>query len=130
MLKRHNPATVVEAFGGGYSQALEIQPGARLMFTAGQVGVAPNGTTADGFAAQADQTWANILALLAEGGMGVDDIVKITGYIVGHENFPAYAAARKKALGGIRPASTAIIVPALALPEWVVEIEAVAAKID
>ena len=130
MLKRHNPATVVEAFGGGYSQALEIQPGARLLFTAGQVGVAPDGTTADGFAAQADQTWANILALLAEGGMGVDDIVKITGYIVGHENFPAYAAARKKALGGIRPASTAIIVPALALPEWVVEIEAIAAKVD
>ncbi|MDE0390484.1 MAG: RidA family protein [Rhodospirillales bacterium] len=130
MLKRHNPATVVEAFGGGYSQALEIQPGARLMFTAGQVGLAPDGTTADGFAAQADQTWANILALLAEGGMGVDDIVKITGYIVGHENFPAYAAARKKALGGIRPASTAIIVPALALPEWLVEIEAVAAKVD
>ncbi len=130
MLKRHNPATVVEAFGGGYSQALEIQPGARLLFTAGQVGMAPDGTTADGFAAQADQTWANILALLAEGGMGVDDIVKITGYIVGHENFPAYAAARKKALGGIRPASTAIIVPALALPEWVVEIEAVAAKVD
>ena len=130
MLKRHNPATVVEAFGGGYSQALEIQPGARLLFTAGQVGVAPDGTTADGFAAQADQTWANILALLAEGGMGVDDIVKITGYIVGHENFPAYAAARKNALGGVRPASTAIIVPALALPEWVVEIEAVAAKVD
>ena len=130
MLKRHNPATVVEAFGGGYSQALEIQPGARLLFTAGQVGVAPDGTTADGFAAQADQTWANILALLAEGGMGVEDIVKITGYIVGHENFPAYAAARKKALGGVRPASTAIIVPALALPEWVVEIEAVAAKVD
>ena len=130
MLKRHNPATVVEAFGGGYSQALEIPAGARLLFTAGQVGVAPDGSTADGFAAQADQTWANILALLAEGGMGVEDIVKITGYIVGHENFPAYAAARKKALGGIRPASTAIIVPALALPEWLVEIEAVAAKVD
>ncbi len=130
MLKRHNPATVVEAFGGGYSQALEIPAGARLVYTAGQVGVAPDGTTAEGFAAQADQTWANILALLAEGGMGVEDIVKITGYIVGHENFPAYAAARKKALGGVRPASTAIIVPALALTEWVVEIEAVAAKVD
>ena len=130
MLKRHNPATVVEAFGGGYSQALEIPAGARLLYTAGQVGVAPDGTTADGFAAQADQTWANVLALLAEGGMGVEDIVKITGYIVGHENFPAYAAARKKALGGIRPASTAIIVPVLALPDWLVEIEAVAAKVD
>ena len=130
MLKRHNPATVVEAFGGGYSQALEIPPGARLIYTAGQVGMAPDGKTADGFAAQADQTWANVLALLAEGGMGVEDIVKITGYIVGHENFPAYAAARKKVLGGVRPASTAIIVPALALTEWLVEIEAVAAKVD
>ena len=130
MLKRHNPATVVEAFGGGYSQALEIPAGARLIYTAGQVGLSPDGETADGFAAQADQTWANILALLAEGGMGINDIVKITGYIVGHENFPAYAAARKKALGGVRPASTAIIVPALALPEWLVEIEAVAAKVD
>ena len=51
MLKRHNPATVVEAYGGGYSQALEIPPGARLLFTAGQVGARPDGTTADGFAA-------------------------------------------------------------------------------
>ncbi len=128
MLKRHNPGTVVEAFGGGYSQALEVPAGARLMFTAGQVGARPDGTTAEGFAAQAEQTWANVMALLAEGGMGVEDIVKITGYIVGEENFPAYAAARKKALGGTRPASTAIIVPALAVPEWLVEIEAVAAK--
>lgn len=128
MLKRHNPATVVEAYGGGYSQALEVPPGARLLFTAGQVGVRPDGTTVEGFAAQADQVWANIIALLDEGGMGVEDIVKITGYIVGEKNFPAYATARKKALGGLRPASTAIIVPALATPEWLVEIEAVAAQ--
>ncbi len=129
MLKRHNPATVVEAFGGGYSQALEVPPGARLLFTAGQVGTRLDGTTAEGFAAQADQVWANIMALLAEAGMGVEEIVKITGYIVGEKNFPAYAAARKKALGGVRPASTAIIVPALAIPEWLVEIEAVAAEL-
>ena len=128
MLKRHNPDTVVEAYGGGYSQALQVAPGARLLFTAGQVGVRPDGTTVDGFAGQADQVWANIMALLADADMGAEDIVKITGYVVGHENFPAYAAARKKALGGLRPASTGIIVPALALPEWLVEIEAVAAK--
>lgn len=128
MLKRHNPETIAEAYGRGYSQALEIAPGARWLFTAGQVGARPDGTTADGFAAQADQVWANIMALLEEADMGPADIVKITGFIVGKENFPAYAAARKKVLGDLRPASTAIIVPALALPEWLVEIEAVAAK--
>ena len=128
MHKRHNPDTVVEAFGKGYSQAMEVDPNKRWLFTAGQVGVAPDGNTLDSIEDQVAQTWANILALLNEGGMGIDDVVKITGYIVGKENFPAYAAGRKKALGEAKPASTAIIVPALAMPEWLVEIEVIAAK--
>ena len=128
MHKRHNPDTVVEAFGKGYSQAMEIDPNKRWLFTAGQVGVAPDGNTLDSIEGQVAQTWANIIALLNEGGMGIDDVVKITGYIVGKENFSAYAAGRKKALGEARPASTAIIVPALAMPEWLVEIEVIAAK--
>ena len=128
MHKRHNPDTVVEAFGKGYSQAMEIDPNKRWLFTAGQVGVAPDGNTLDSIEGQVAQTWANIIALLNEGGMGIDDVVKITGYIVGKENFSAYAAGRKKALGEARPASTAIIVPALAMPQWLVEIEVIAAK--
>ena len=128
MHKRHNPDTVVEAFGKGYSQAMEIDPNKRWLFTAGQVGVAPDDNTLDSIEGQVAQTWANVIALLNEGGMGIDDVVKITGYIVGKENFPAYAAGRKKALGEARPASTAIIVPALAMPEWLVEIEVIAAK--
>jgi len=126
--RRHNPDTVIEAFGKGYSQALEVDPNKRWLFTAGQVGAAPDGSTSESFEDQVAQTWANILALLNEGGMGIEDIVKITGYVVGAENFPAYAAGRKKVLGDARPASTAIIVPALAMPEWLVEIEAIAAK--
>ena len=38
MHKRHNPDTVIEAFGKGYSQAIEIDPNKRWLFTAGQVG--------------------------------------------------------------------------------------------
>ena len=128
MHRRHNPDTVVEAFGKGYSQALEVDPNKRWLFTAGQVGAAPDGVTPDSFEDQVAQTWANVMALLKEGGMGVDDIVKVNGFVVGAENFPAYAAARVTALGGVRPASTAIIVPALAKPEWLVEIEVTAAK--
>ena len=128
MHKRHNPDTVIEAFGKGYSQAMEIDPNKRWLFTAGQVGVAPDGNTLDSIEDQVAQTWSNILALLNEGGMGIDDVVKITGYIVGKENFLAYAAGRKKVLGEARPASTAIIVSALAMPEWLVEIEVIAAK--
>ena len=128
MNRRHNPDTVVEAFGKGYSQALEVDPNKRWLYTAGQVGAAPDGSTADSFEDQVAQTWANIMALLQEGGMAIDDVVKINGYVVGAENFPAYAVARKKVMGDARPASTAIIVPALAMPGWLVEIEVIAAK--
>ena len=128
MHRRHNPDTVVEAFGKGYSQALEVDPNKRWLYTAGQVGAAPDGSTADSFEDQVAQTWANSMALLHEGGMAIDDVVKINGYVVGAENFPAYAAARKKVMGDARPASTAIIVPALAMPGWLVEIEVIAAK--
>ena len=128
MHRRHNPDTVVEAFGKGYSQALEVDPNKRWLFTAGQVGAAPDGSTEDSFEDQVTQVWANIMALLAEGGMAVEDIVKVNGYVVGAENFPAYGAARKNALGAARSASTAIIVPALAMPHWLVEIEVIAAK--
>ena len=72
MHKRHNPDTVIEAFGKGYSQAMEIDPNKRWLFTAGQVGVAPDGNTLDSIEDQVAQTWANILALLNEGGMGID----------------------------------------------------------
>jgi len=128
MHKRHNPDSVVSPFGNGYSQALEVDSNKRWLYTAGQVGVDPNGNVSDTFEEQVAQTWANIKALLKEGNMGLDDLVKINGFVVGEENFPAYAAARKDALGDVKPASTAIIVPALAMPNWLVEIEAIASR--
>ncbi len=128
MHKRHNPDSVVKAFGNGYSQALEVDAHKRWLYTAGQIGADINGNVSDTFEEQVAQTWANIISLLNEGNMDVDDIVKINGFVVGEENFPAYAAARKMALGDAKPASTAIIVPALAMPNWLVEIEAIAAR--
>ena len=128
MHKRYNPDSVVRSFGNGYSQALEVDPNKRWLYTAGQVGADPNGNVSDIFENQVTQTWANIIALLNEGNMGVDDLVKINGFVVGAENFPAYAAARKEVLGEAKPASTAIIVPALAMPNWLVEIEVIAAR--
>ena len=56
MFKRHNPETVVGAFRGGYSQAIGIGLNKRWLFTAGPVGVAPDGAAAKGFGVQVDQT--------------------------------------------------------------------------
>jgi enamine deaminase RidA (YjgF/YER057c/UK114 family) len=60
--------------------------------------------------------------------MKVTDLVKITQYLVRLDLFPAYAATRAKFLAGHRPASTGLIISSLVRPEFLVEVEAVAAK--
>ena len=45
-------------------------------FTAGQVGVRPDGSIPEGFEAQHDQIWQNTLAILAVAGMGPEDMVR------------------------------------------------------
>ena len=61
--------------------------------------------------------------------MTVADIVKLTAYIVSDDVYPAYAAVRNRYFQGIpMPASTAIYVPKLVMPEWLIEVEMIAAK--
>jgi enamine deaminase RidA (YjgF/YER057c/UK114 family) len=55
------------------------------------------------------------------------DLVKITTYLVRPEDVAAAGAARAKYFGDARPGSATIIVKALVRPEWLIEIEAIAA---
>ena len=92
------------------------------------VPVAPDGTTPDDLAEQADVVWSNIGAMLRDAGMSPADIVSVTTYVVVGEELGAVMAARDAALGGHRAASTLVTVPALARPEWRMEIAIVAAR--
>jgi len=128
MLKRHNPATV-HAPAGKYSHGVEAPAGARFLYVSGQVGAKPDGSTAPSDAAQCEQAWANVKNVLAGAGMGVDDIVKLNAYVTRADLIPVYRTARDRAVGNAAPpASTLVVVAALANPAWVVEIECVAAK--
>jgi enamine deaminase RidA (YjgF/YER057c/UK114 family) len=113
---------------GTYSDAIVVQPNARWLFSAGTPGMAPDGTTPAGITAQAEQAWKNIIAMLEQAGMTVHDLVKVTHYLVRNEDIPPYVAVRAKYLGEARPASMLLVVPALVRPEFLVEIEAIAAR--
>jgi enamine deaminase RidA (YjgF/YER057c/UK114 family) len=112
---------------GPYSHAVEVPEGSRLLYISGEVGVLPDGTVPEGIEAQAEACWRNITAILADAGMGVGDLVKITTYLVRPGDVAAAGAARAKHFGDARPGSATIIVRALVAPEWLIEIEAVAA---
>ena len=127
MLIRHNPSKIAAPLGT-YSHGTEVSPNARWLYTAGQVAIDVNGACPEAFEAQVEVVYKNIIAILESADMGLENLVKITAFIVGQENFQTYAEVRKRLLGDVRPASTAIIVPSLVNSEWLVEVEAVAAK--
>lgn len=120
-----NPSQV-HAPLGLYSHVAHVNAGP-LLFLSGQLGVRSDGTTPEGIAAQADQAFANIVALLAAHSRAPSDIIKLTTFIVAGADGQAVRDARLKYLGAHRPASTAVYVSALMAPEWLVEVEAVAA---
>ena len=113
---------------GTYSDGVEAPATARWVFTAGTPGLMPDGTYPQGVTAQAEQAWKNVLAILAQAGMGVQDLVKVTHYLVHEKDIEDYVAVRARYLGDARPASMLLVVPGLVKPEILVEIEAYAAK--
>ena len=128
MLVKRNPSGAPPAFSA-YSLAVEAPPEARWLHISGQVGADADGTLAEGAAAQMAQCWRNILAILADAKMGPHDLVKVTAYLTRPEDVGHYREVRDSLLQGAEPASTLVVVQALAHPDWLVEIEAIAAQV-
>ena len=126
-MKIHNPSTV--APGAGYSHGIELPPNARILYCAGQLGLKPDGSfAADEIRGQAEQAWHNIGAVLRAAGMGYENIVKLTHYLTRREDIAGYREVRARFLGKLAPASTLLVIAALARPEALIEIDVVAAK--
>ena len=77
-------------------------------------------------AAQAEKAMSNIAMLLDEAGSKLEDICKITVYLVDVRYREAVYTVMGKWLKGVYPASTGVVISALARPEWLVEIDAIA----
>lgn len=90
----------------------------------------PDGTVPDDIGEQADVVWEIIERLLEDARMSTENVVSVTTYVVadqlGGDALSRVMAARDRALGGRRAASTLVTVPALAQPVWKVEIAVIA----
>ncbi|MDQ3261839.1 MAG: Rid family hydrolase [Burkholderiales bacterium] len=113
---------------GKYSDAIEVLPSARWLYTSGTPGLALDGHLPRDITGQAEIAWAHIVNMLKQADMDVNDLVKVTHYLLRADDIPAYVQVRTKFLGDARPASMLLIVPALVKPNFLLEIEAIAAK--
>jgi 2-iminobutanoate/2-iminopropanoate deaminase len=113
-----------------YSHGVELPGGQRLVFCSGQLGIAKDGTIPSDCGGQTRLCFDNIRAILEEAGMGFDNIVRINAYVTGREHLAAYMAVRNGLFSEPLPASTLMIVSGFARPEFVIEIEVIAAGPD
>lgn len=120
-----NPSTLAPP--SGYSYA--VKKSGTPVFISGQVALDGEGKlVGEGdAAAQTEQVFQNLRSVVEACGGTMDDIVKITVFVTDPAYRPAIAAARQKHFKeGQYPASTYLVVSALAVPQLLVEIEAVA----
>lgn len=115
-----------------YAHAVRVEGPATMVFTSGVVPTMPDGTVPSSLEGQARCVWANLIEILRSSGLGISDVVSITTYVVARESLSADLAAvmavRDEVMGDHRAASTLVTVPALARPEWSMEIALVAAR--
>ena len=101
----------------------------KLVFVRGQIGQDLDTSKSVGIgdvAAQTEQAMANIKTLLEEAGSKLEHVCKITIYIVDPRYRETVYRVVGKWLKGVFPVSTGIVVSALARPEWLVEVDAIA----
>lgn len=121
-----NPTEGIYPATPDYVHAMEVVGMQRLLFFSGTMGLDPAGRAPASLAEQLDRVWSNIQRILAEAGMGVDNLVRVTSYLRDAAYVAANQEARLRILGGRRIPTTAIVVETLE-PGWLVELEATAA---
>ena len=121
-----NPTTVFNSLQYGFSQAMEVPEGRRIMLS-GQVGVdAQERTVGPGVAEQTATALDNVEKVLAAVGGDLSHVIMLRLYIVESardQQEPIVEALRQR-FAHNPPPSSWIIVSGLSLPEWLIEIEA------
>ena len=128
MLTHHTPAGICPPFAN-YSHGVEVAPGARFVFCSGQLGIDPEKDIPPGIEDQTRLCFENIGAILGSAGMGLGDIVRLNAFVIDRSYLAGYMAVRDQYVADPPPASTLVIASGFARPEFLIEIEAIAARI-
>lgn len=112
-----------------YTQAIKVTGAQTLLFISGQVAYEKDGSAMHrgDFKAQAREAFRAIKTIVEGAGGSLANIVKLNTYVTDIRYRPDLVQARQEFFPGKTPASTLIAVPALAHPDWMIEIEAIAA---
>ncbi|MBB3308507.1 enamine deaminase RidA (YjgF/YER057c/UK114 family) [Rhizobium sp. BK196] len=122
-----NPSHLHDPTPNGYSTAVITPAAGRLAFISGQGGQDRTGALSPDFAAQVEQAYANLAAVLDALGARLGQVVKLTVYVVGHDMSKLGILTENvvRMFGDTLPAQTLVPVPKLAIDPMLFEVEAV-----
>jgi enamine deaminase RidA (YjgF/YER057c/UK114 family) len=129
-IRRINPPEL--GTPAGYSQIVDVRAG-RIIFIAGQAALDRDGNLVgkNDFAAQAEQVFQNLQVALQSAGCTASNLVKLTVFLRDMNNLSAYRDARNRFFAAVSPpaapAVTLVEVSRLYGPDFLIEIEAIAA---
>ncbi len=129
MRQELNPDGIRAPFGN-YSHGVITPPGVRLVFCSGQLGIRADETVPDTVEEQAECCFENISAILGEAGMDFKNVVRLGAFVTRRQDMRGYMRVRDRYVGAPPPASTLVIVTGFTRPEFLVEVEAIAAGGD
>ena len=111
-----------------YSQGIKVTQAQTILFLSGQVAYTADGGVAcrGDFKGQARGAYEAIKALVESQGGTMANVVKITTYLTDMNQRVELASVREEFFGKKAPASTMVQISALAHPDWMIEIEAIA----
>ena len=127
-ITRTNPKTISKPFSN-YAHVVTVEGAKKLVFCAGQVAADVKGNVLPptSFEAQAEMVMKNLNNALAAGGAKLSDVTKITIYICNPHDVPKARGILFDYFGKHPPGSTLCVLRGLANPNFLLEIEAIAA---
>jgi len=127
-IERLNPKNISKPFAN-YSHVVTAEGAKKLVFCAGQVAADIDGKVVPphDFGVQAKLVMTNLENALAAGGAKLSDVVKVTIYICNPHDVPKARSILQDYFGEHPPGSTLCILRGLAHPNFLLEVEAIAA---
>jgi 2-iminobutanoate/2-iminopropanoate deaminase len=112
---------------GAWTPAIACEPG-KMLFISGLTARAPDGTVVGegDYEAQTRQICENLKATVEAAGGTLDNIMSVTVFVVGLEQFEAVHRVRREFFPDTPPASTLVQVASLVDPKCLIEINAIA----
>jgi 2-iminobutanoate/2-iminopropanoate deaminase len=114
----------------GTSHGVVHSSSARRLIVSSQFGLLLDGNLPEALDAEIEAAWSNLQAVLAEGGMGIADLVRVVTYVIDRETLPLSSRIRRQKLGAHAPVCSDLVVQSLSASECRIALEAEAVSED